>query len=83
MTGVATAQHHDDTSVPRVIGNRANGFSYQPTPNEVAPREAAAGVRPSKAQQDASDQTLETIDRNLLREEGLSEKDVPSFRSHQ
>jgi hypothetical protein len=62
-----------------MIGNRANGFSYQPTPGEVRPREMAAGVRPSDAKQADTDHTLETIDRNLLQDEGMSSKTVPAF----
>jgi hypothetical protein len=67
--------------VPRKIVNCANGFCYQPAPSEVIPREASAGVRPSKAQQDAAGRTLEAIDRSFLREEGLSEKSLPVFTS--
>jgi hypothetical protein len=78
-TGGVMAQHQEHISVPHEIGNRANGFSYQPTPSEVVPREALSGARPSKAQLDATDWTLESIDRSLLRNEGLSERDVPAF----
>lgn len=83
MTAAATAQAWKDAAVPRMIGNRANGFSYQPTPDEVRPRELAAGVRPSKARQVETDQTLETIDRSLLRDEGSSSQSVPAFSPHQ
>jgi hypothetical protein len=68
--------------VPYEIGNRANGFNYQPTPNEVVPREISAGVRPSKAQQASTDEALEHIDRSLLREEGLDPREAPAFTPH-
>jgi hypothetical protein len=77
--GAAAAQTAGDGSVPRSIGNRANGFDYQPTQGEVVQREQAAGVRPSSASQQATDQELENIDRNLLREEGLSTSSVPKM----
>jgi hypothetical protein len=79
MTGLAMAQGATTTAVPHRIGSRANGFSYQPIPAEVIPREVSAGVRPSKARQDATDQALEAIDRALLRGEGLSETSLPVF----
>jgi hypothetical protein len=66
-------------SVPTEIGNRANGLSYQPTPSEVLPREKAAGLLPSTTQRDATSQELERMDRDLLREEGLSTKSVPNL----
>jgi hypothetical protein len=72
-----------DASVPQEIGNRAHGFSYQPTPAEVRPREAAAGVRPSSVRQEAMDRTLQRLDRDLLRDEGLPPRTVPSFGSHE
>jgi hypothetical protein len=78
MASVAIAQNKDGI-VPREIANCANGFCYQPTPSKVIPREVSAGVRPSNAQQEATDQTLEIIDRSLIREEGLSEKNLPVF----
>ncbi len=77
LTGTAVAQTTDDSSIPRRIGNRANGFSYQPTPREVVSKEKAAGVRPSSASEQATDQALGDIDRRLLREEGLSTSSVP------
>jgi hypothetical protein len=79
MASAAMAQGADSWSVPREIGNCANHFCYQPTPGEVIPREVLAGMRPSRAQQDATGRTLEAIDRSLLREEGLSEKNLPVF----
>jgi hypothetical protein len=83
MTAAATAQNRMDTAVPRMIGNRANGFSYQPTRNEVRPREVTAGVRPSKARQAETDRALETMDRSLLRAEGMSAQSVPAFTPRQ
>jgi hypothetical protein len=77
--GAAAAQTADGGSVPRSIGNRANGFSYQPTPGEVVQKEKAAGVRPSTASQQATDQELEKVDRDLLRKEGLSTSSVPKM----
>ena len=50
-----------DASVPHEIGNRAHGFSYQPTQSEVRPREAAAGIRPSSDRQEAIDRTLSSV----------------------
>ncbi len=72
-------QNTGEDYIPRMIGNRANGFSYQPTPREVVSREKAAGVRPSTASQQATDQELENIDRRSLLEEGLSTSSVPRF----
>jgi hypothetical protein len=83
MTGTTVAQRMNGTAIPREIGNRANGFNYQPSPVEVVPREISAGVRPSKARQAATDRTLESIDRTLLRDEGLNERDAPVFTSRQ
>jgi hypothetical protein len=65
--------------VPRIIGNRANGFSYQPTPQEVIPRERAAGLRPSAAAEEKANRDLEAIDRDLLRNEGQGSGNVPNF----
>jgi hypothetical protein len=72
-----------DASVPHEIGNRAHGFSYQPTPDEVRPREAAAGLRQSSDRQQATDRALQQIDRDLLRDEGLAPRTLPSFVSHE
>ena len=60
-------------------GNRANGLDYQPTPNEVRPREKAEGIQPPVAQQKADGRMLERMDKNLLREEGQSTKSVPNL----
>jgi hypothetical protein len=76
----AKAQPVDVTSPPRMIGNRTNGFSYQPSPGEVRPKEQIAGVRQSRAHQALTDQTLMTLDRTLLQDEGLSVSNVPAFR---
>jgi hypothetical protein len=70
-------------SVPSSIGNRANGKDYQPTPSEVVPRETAAGVLPSKAQERAMNQDLGRMDKDLLRSEGLSTKSVPKMTNGQ
>ena len=78
--GLATAAIAQN-SVPTEIGNRANGLSYQPTPSEVLPREKAAGLLQSPAQRDATSQELERMDKELLREEGLSTKSVPNLAS--
>jgi hypothetical protein len=72
-----------DASVPQEIGNRAHGFSYQPTQGEVRPREAAAGLRLPSVRQEATDRTLQQLDRDLLRDEGLAPSTVPSFASHE
>ena len=70
-------------SVPAEIGNRANGLNYQPTPGEVGPREKAAGLLPPTSQQRATNQELEQLDRDLLRDEGLSTKSVPDLTTGQ
>jgi hypothetical protein len=70
-------------SPPREIGNRANGYDYQPTPSELAPREKAAGIVPPAAQQRAENQELDRIDRELLQSEGLSTKSVPKLKDGQ
>jgi len=79
LTGAAVAQSSDTSAIPRSIGNRANGFSYQPTPSEVIPREKAAGVRPSTTPQQETNRDLEKIDRDLLRDEGLGTSSVPNL----
>jgi hypothetical protein len=79
IVGIAAARTAGDGSIPRRIGNRANGFSYQPTPHEVIPKEKAAGVRPSTASERTTDQELGDIDRRLLLEEGLSTSSVPKL----
>ncbi len=61
-------------------GNRANGFSYQPTPGQVDAKEKNLGVRPSATSQKATNETLEQIDRDLLLKEGLSTRSVPSIK---
>jgi hypothetical protein len=81
MTGAAMGQQTDAVSPPRRIGNRANGFSYQPSPSEVRPQEQIAGVRPSIASQALADQDLKALDRTLLHSEGLSTSSVPMFRN--
>lgn len=75
MTATAVAQNPP----PPVIGNRANGKDYQPTPSVVIPREKATGVLPPPSQEKATDQELERIDKTLLREQGMSTKSVPDL----
>jgi hypothetical protein len=83
FAGAAMAQSADGSSPPREIGNRANGYDYQPTPSEVRPREKAAGVVPPAAQQQAEDRELARIDKHLLQSEGLSTKGVPNLTNNQ
>jgi hypothetical protein len=80
FTGAAMAQGAGGGgSPPREIGNRANGYDYQPTPSELAPREKAAGIVPAPAQQRAENQELDSLDKQLLQSEGLSTKSVPKI----
>jgi hypothetical protein len=79
FAGAAMAQGGGGGSPPREIGNRANGYDYQPTPSELAPREKAAGIVPPPAQQRAENQELDSIDKQLLQSEGLSTKSVPKL----
>ncbi len=60
-------------------GNRANGRDYQPTPAEVQPRERAAGIQAPAPQQQRNDKDLERIDRELLRDHGMSTSSVPAI----
>jgi hypothetical protein len=83
LSSFAVAQSASSSSVPANIGNRANGFSYQPTPSEVIGPEVSAGVRSSNAQQEATGRELADMDRSLLRSEGLSTKSVPNFKPRQ
>jgi hypothetical protein len=66
LATASVAQTQD--KIPREIGNRANGFSYQPTPSEVLPREQQAGVRPSAAQQKANDAEIDRLYNSLMRD---------------
>ncbi len=79
----AVAQNLVPCTVTPVAGNEANGKDYQPTPNEVAPREKAAGIVPTTAQQKATNQDLERTDKALLRQQGLSTRSVPKFNATQ
>lgn len=83
ITDPSVARSSRDASIPHEIGNRAHGFSYQPTPGEVRPREAAAGLRPSLSQEAGTNRQLQQIDRDLLRDEGLPPRTVPSFGLHE
>ena len=78
----ATAQITTTQTIPRQIGNRANGFSYQPTPNHVIPSEKAAGILPSDAQQRSTDATLSQLDHKLLAQEHLNPNQAPDFTAH-
>ena len=79
VTASAVAQTRGAGTPPAEIGNRSNGLSYQPTPNEVDGREAAKGIRPPAAEQRATDRRLEETDKQLLREEGLGTGSVPAI----
>ncbi|HEX2940901.1 MAG TPA: hypothetical protein VHO91_07620 [Rhodopila sp.] len=76
-TAGAFAQNSTGSNVPAVIGNRANGLSYQPTPDEVEPREKAAGLAPDAARQRQINDELWRLDAQALKREGLSTKSVP------
>lgn len=78
LTGTALAQTPPGNNQPPAsIGNRANGLDYQPTPNEIVPREKAAGVLPPAAQERAIDQELRQLDYQALKSEGMSTQSVP------
>jgi hypothetical protein len=64
-------------------GNRANGYDYQPTPGEVLPLERRDGVAATPEQGASHGRTLEKIDRELLRNNGLSTSSVPNMTGHQ
>jgi hypothetical protein len=66
-------------SPPKEIGNRENGYDYQPTPSEIGPREKAAGIVPSAAQNRAENKELDRLDKDLLQSEGLSTNSVPKL----
>ena len=74
---VALAVAQSPDKIPREIGNRANGFSYQPTPNEVGPREEKAGIRPSETQQKATDADLDRMYNDLMRDYRLDQSKAP------
>ena len=63
--------------VPR-NGPEWNGKNHQPTKAETLRAERRAGVQPPKAEQSQDNRTVDQIDRQLLREEGLSTSSVPS-----
>jgi hypothetical protein len=83
VIGAAMAPIANAESIPCEIGNRANGLSYQPTSREVDAREASMGVRLSRQHQASMDQTLEDLDRSLMRNERLSTASVPRFSPDQ
>jgi hypothetical protein len=68
------------SNIPASIGNRANGFSYQPTQAQVRAREKTAGVALSNDKQRASDVELWKLDRRALRSEGQRTNSVPNSR---
>jgi hypothetical protein len=78
----AAAQSTATQTIPRQIGNRANGFSYQPTPEQVVPSEKAAGILPSDARQRSTDTTLSQLDHRLLAQEHLNPDQAPDFTAH-
>jgi hypothetical protein len=61
--GAALAQ---PAGPPAQIGNRANGFDYQPTQGGIQAREKAAGITPDPQQSQQEDQTLLQLDHKLL-----------------
>jgi len=79
----ALAQTAPTPSAPAEIGNRANGKDYQPTPNEVVPREQSAGVLPNVAHQQAENKAVEQIDRDALKKVGQSTQSVPDMAKGQ
>ena len=80
LAGSAIAQPRNN-SVPLEIGNRANGFDYQPTPAEVGPRERAAGLAVTPERQKQIDDELFSMDAQLLKSEGLSTSSAPGHES--
>jgi hypothetical protein len=60
-------------------GNHENGNVYQPTPTQVLPLERREGVAATQSQATESGRTLETIDRDLLRSDGVSTSSVPNM----
>jgi hypothetical protein len=60
-------------------GNYANGNVYQPTPAQVLPLERREGVAAMPSQATADGRMLETIDRDLLRSDGVSTRNVPNM----
>jgi hypothetical protein len=60
-------------------GNHANGNVYQPTPTQVLPLERRDGVAATPSQATENGRTLETIDRDLLRSDGVSTSSVPNM----
>ena len=76
FTGAAMAQGGGGGgSPPREIGNRANGYDYQPTPSELAPREKAAGIVQSPAQQRAGESGTRHRRQTTAAERGLEHQE--------
>ena len=69
-TGVAA-------QVPR-NGPEWGGKDHQPTEAETLQAERRAGVEASKAQRNQNAQTVEQLDQQLLREEGLNPNPAPA-----
>jgi hypothetical protein len=55
--------------VPTREGNIWNGLDHEPVPSQVRRDEKAAGIAPSGAQQQKADDEVESIYRQLLRNE--------------
>jgi hypothetical protein len=81
VVSAVAAQSQGGGSVPTEIGNRVNGLDYRPTPSGVVPREKVAGIRRPATDERATDETLERIDKELLREEGVSTNFRPEERA--
>lgn len=60
---------HPARAQPAAGGNHANGLDYQPTPQEVRPRERAAGIAPAPARERAVTDEVERMDRALQAKE--------------
>lgn len=54
---------------PSRIGNRANGFDYQPSQGAVTEQENNAGIAPSPTQQRRTTDELEQLNQKLQTEE--------------
>ena len=63
--------------VPR-NGPEWGGKDHQPTEAETLRAERRAGVQAPKAERDQDNRTVDQLDRQLLREEGLNPSSAPS-----
>lgn len=59
-------------------GPEWGGKDHQPTEAEVIQRERQAGVQVPKAEQSQDDRTVQQLDQQLLRKEGLNSNPAPS-----